>query len=123
MSKLYTTNTGKTIAISNQQFRKLAEALYNAIARNAYTAVVVLDDITDDSIMCYQQDLAFACKRRIILDANACNYELPLALFSSPFYPTFDCFVGMLWCVGDCTVEIYDNAGLVHKKTFSLRGV
>lgn len=123
MTKLYTTNTGKTIALSNRQFHKLAEALYSAIARNAYTAVVVLDEETDNSIMCFQKDLTFACKRRIILDENACNYELPLVLFSATFYPTFDCFLGMLWCVGDCTVEVYNSDGMELKKVFSLRGV
>ena len=122
MTKFYTTTNGKTVSLSTRQFRKLAESLYSAIQRNAYSAVIVLDDETNDYLVCCRKTNNFACQRRVVMNENAVNYDLPTMLFSSAFFPTMQSFINLLWCLGDCTVEVYDSDGLECKKVFNLWG-
>lgn len=123
MTKLYITNNGKSIRLDTKQFRKLAVAMYNATEKGKFTVVIVLDKDLDDALVCYRKQDCFACQRRVIMNENAVNYDLPTVLFSSSFFPTMQAFINMLYCIGDCTVEVYDSNGMVCKKVFNLRGV
>lgn len=123
MTKLYTTTNGKSIRLDQKQFRRLAIAMYNATAKGKFTVVITLDNNIDDALVCYRKQDCFACQRRVIMDDNAVNYDLPTVLFSSSFFLTMQSFINMLWCLEDCTVEVYDSDGMVCEKVFSLRGV
>ena len=122
MTKIYETINGKTIRLDAKHFRKLAIALYNACEKGKFSAVITLDKDLDDSLVCYCKQSCFACQRRIIMNENAVNYDLPTVLFSSTFFPTMQAFINMLWCVEDCTVEVYDSDGIICQKVFNLRG-
>lgn len=122
MTKLYTTTNGKTCRLDEKQFRGLAKALYGAAKKGKFTAVVVLSDNPDDSLVCYQKKDKFACQRRAIMPLKLVSYGLPLVLSSPPFYPVLDWFIGMLYSLPDCTVEVYDSNGIECKKVFNLRG-
>lgn len=122
MTKIYETATGKQIRLTEKQFRKLAVAMYNSTENGNYTIVLTLEQDLDDCLVCYRKQDSFACQRRLIMNENAVNYDLPTVLFSSSFYPTLQSFINLLWCIGDCTVEVYDSDGLVCKKVFNLRG-
>lgn len=123
MTKIYETTTGKQIRLNNSQFNKLAEAIYNAVANGYYTVVIGLDDTPDDSLVCYSKRDSFAFQRRVIMPECSTNYDLPLVCFSASVYPPLYSFINMLWCLGDCTVEVYDSDGCICKKVFNLRGV
>lgn len=123
MTKLYTTTNGKSIRLNPKQFRKLAIALYNATEKGKFTVVITLDNNPDDSLVCYRKQDCFTCQRRVIMDENATNYDLPTVLFSSSFFPTMQSFINMLWCLEDGTVEVYDSNGCICEKVFNLRGV
>lgn len=123
MTKLYTTSNGKTIRLDTKQFRKLAIALYDATEKGRFSVVITLNQDLDDCLVCYRKQEKFACQRRVIMDENAANYDLPTVLFSSAFYPALQSFINMLWCIEDCTVEIYDSDVMECKKVFNLRGV
>ena len=122
MTKIYETINGKTIRLDAKQFRKLAIALYSACKKGKFSAVITLCKDLDDSLVCYSKQENFVCQRRVIMNENAVNYDLPTVLFSSTFFPTLQAFINMLYCLGDCTVEVYDSDGLVCQKVFNLRG-
>jgi hypothetical protein len=123
MTKLYTTANGKTIRLTEKQFRTLAVAMYSATEKGRFSAVITLDNNLDDALICYRKQKNFACQRRVIMNENAVNYDLPTVLFSSTFFPTMQAFINLLWCIDSCIVEVYDSDGCVCKKVFNLRGV
>ena len=123
MTKIYEIFNGKAIRLSSSQFDNLAESIYQATEKGKFNAVITLNDNPEDSLVCYSKQGNFACQRRVILNENAVNYNLPTVLFSSAFYPTKHSFINMLWCIGDCTIEVYDSDGMICKKVFNLRGV
>ena len=122
MTKIYETTTGKQIRLNTSQFNKLAEALYNAVSKGNFTVIIGLYDSPDDSLVCYQKRDRFAFQRRIIMPEDSTNYELPLVCSSASVYPTLYHFRNMLYCIEDCTVEVYDSDGIVCKKVFNLLG-
>lgn len=123
MTKIYETTTGKQIRLNNSQFNRLAEAIYKAVSANYYAVVIHLTDTPDDCLVCYSKRDSFAFQRRVMMDENAVNYELPQVCFSTTVYPPVYSFINMLWCIEDCTVEVYDSDGIECKKVFNLRGV
>lgn len=123
MTKIYETTNGKAIRLDTKQFRKLAVAMYNATENGKFTVVITLDKDIDDALVCYRKQDCFACQRRVIMDENSTNYDLPTVLFSSTFFPTMQSFINLLWCIDGCTVEVYDSNGMVCKKVFNLREV
>lgn len=123
MTKIYETTTGKRIKLNNSQFDTLAEAIYKAVSANYYMVVVRLNDTPDDSLVCYSKRDSFVFQRRVIMPEASVNYELPQVCFSATVYPPLYSFINMLWCIGDCTVEVYDSDGCICKKVFNLRGV
>ena len=123
MTKFYIASNGKTIRLDEKHFQKLATAIYAATEKGKFNAVITLDNNLDDALVCYRKQDCFACQRRVIMSENAVDYDLPTVLFSSTFFPTRYSFIGMLYNLPDCTVEVYDSDGLECKKVFNLRGV
>ena len=122
MTKIYETVNGKSIGLSSSQFDILAESIYKATDKGKFNSVITLDDCPEDSLVCYSKQGNFAIQRRVIINENAVNYDLPTVLFSAAFFPTMQAFINMLYCIGDCTIEVYDSDGMVCKKVFNLRG-
>lgn len=122
MTKIYETITGKQIRLNTNQFNKLAGGIYKAVSNGYCTVVIVLDNTPDDSLVCYSKRDSFVFQRRVLMPEASANYDLPLVCFSASVYPPLYSFINMLYCLPDCTIEVYNSNGCVCKKVFNLRG-